>query len=408
MLKSLFKKNLTISCLISLSFFVIINNFFRFFQNNAAYEFDAWLSNYQGGFVRRGIPGELFYQLNNIANIHPGWVTFIFVSLLYLMFYFFFLKILNNIKINKLLIFAIFSPIGFFYPLLNSKASGHKEIIFLGLLALFCCVLPKLSRNKASYFMIIIITVVGLAHEGLIFYLLYLIVPFIFFYEFKNIKEIIINLAPISIVSFFLLLLNYYFRGSEQHVIDICNSVKNYVNSGCLTSGQIYSLKVPVQGYVDYKTSAISHGDKSLYKPYFTIYGIGFLVGFLPLIILFAKSKLAKPHLWFSKINPLIILLLPFLLTLPVYYIGSDWGRYLYACYMSTLTIGIFFLKNNIFINLKEIQIIKSNIITKFFFILIVAIYGFGWTVPLCCEREFKPGLGKIIYKSKYFLKGNF
>ena len=63
MLKKFIKNNLTLSLLLVLSLIIIINNFFRFFQNNSVFEFDPWLSNYQGGFVRRGIPGEIFYQI---------------------------------------------------------------------------------------------------------------------------------------------------------------------------------------------------------------------------------------------------------------------------------------------------------------------------------------------------------
>ena len=79
MLKKFIKNNLTLSLLLVLSLIIIINNFFRFFQNNSVYEFDPWLSNYQGGFVRRGIPGEIFYQIYNFFNIHLGWMVFIFV-----------------------------------------------------------------------------------------------------------------------------------------------------------------------------------------------------------------------------------------------------------------------------------------------------------------------------------------
>ena len=75
MLKKFIKNNLTLSLLLVLSLVIIINNFFRFFQNNSVYEFDPWLSNYQGGFVRRGIPGEIFYQIYNFLHIHLGWTV---------------------------------------------------------------------------------------------------------------------------------------------------------------------------------------------------------------------------------------------------------------------------------------------------------------------------------------------
>ena len=150
MLIKFIKNNITVSALLIISLITIINNFFRFFQNNTAYEFDPWLSNYQGGFVRRGIPGEIFYQIYNFLSIHPGWMVFIFVSILYLLFYFNFLNLIKNIKLNKLYLFIIFSPISFFFPVLNSKASGHKEILFLFLFSFFCLVMPKINRIYSS------------------------------------------------------------------------------------------------------------------------------------------------------------------------------------------------------------------------------------------------------------------
>jgi len=57
MFKIFFKRNFGISLLVLLSLLIILNNFFRFFQNKTLYQFLPWLSNYQGGFTRRGLPG---------------------------------------------------------------------------------------------------------------------------------------------------------------------------------------------------------------------------------------------------------------------------------------------------------------------------------------------------------------
>ena len=129
MLKDFIRKNLTISSLIFLSLVIVIINFLRFFKHNSAYQFDPWLSNYQGGFVRRGLPGEFFYKIYELFNINPGLVAFIFVCLLYIFFYLNFFKLIKKIKFNRLYFFVILSPISFYFPILNSKATGHKEII---------------------------------------------------------------------------------------------------------------------------------------------------------------------------------------------------------------------------------------------------------------------------------------
>ena len=115
MLEKFIKNNKFLFSLLAISLIAIINNFFRFFQNNTSYQFDPWFSNYQGGFVRRGLPGEIFYQIHNFFNLHPGWMIFFSVSLLYIFFYFNFISLIKNIKINKLYLFAIFSPYLFIF-----------------------------------------------------------------------------------------------------------------------------------------------------------------------------------------------------------------------------------------------------------------------------------------------------
>ena len=90
--------------------------------------------------------------------------------------------------------------------------------------------------------MILIAIFVVLSHEGLIFYLVYLTIPFLFFFKFKNLREIFFHLIPIFLVTLILFFLTYNFHGSEQHVVEICNSVKNYVNSRCESVGQIAAL----------------------------------------------------------------------------------------------------------------------------------------------------------------------
>ena len=169
MLKDFIRKNLTISSLIFLSLVIIIINFLRFFHNNSAYQFDPWLSNYQGGFVRRGIPGEFFYKLYQFFDLNPAILALVFVSLLSLFFYFYFLKILAQIKLNRLSIFSIFSPLSLYFPILNSKATGHKEIIFLFFLVIFCYYLPKIKNKKISLLLMLTIMIIsGLSYEILL------------------------------------------------------------------------------------------------------------------------------------------------------------------------------------------------------------------------------------------------
>ena len=74
-------KNLNNKIFLIISSFVIIN--YIFFANRIIFRHNPyitadWLINYQGGFVRRGFLGEIFFQLSYYTKI----------DILYLLFFF--------------------------------------------------------------------------------------------------------------------------------------------------------------------------------------------------------------------------------------------------------------------------------------------------------------------------------
>ena len=48
-----------------------------------------WLINYQGGMIRRGFLGEVFYRLAHFTHINPGLYVYIFQIFFYAVFFFF-------------------------------------------------------------------------------------------------------------------------------------------------------------------------------------------------------------------------------------------------------------------------------------------------------------------------------
>jgi len=399
--KNFFHKNFTVSIIILLSLVIIESNFFRFFQNKTLYQFVPWLSNYQGGFTRRGLPGEFLLQISELLNIHLGWIAFIFVSILYILFYFSFLILIKNLNLNNLFLFAIFSPLAFYFPVLNSKASGHKDIIFLCLLTIFCIFVSKFKKNHANYFMIFSAAFIILSHEGLVFYLTYLIIPFIAFFKFDDYKKLLFNLFPLAIVVLFATALIHFFNGSAQHVEKICESIKFYSDPGCTIAGQISFLKNTIKYNISSRNAVEVLGVLA-YSKYFIIYSIGFIYGFIPLIILYWRSKMSS-SIAGKKIHPLIFLILPLVASLPIYYMAADWGRYLYISYMSSLIILFFSLNNGIFIIKKNKDFFKDSKLKNFLTVLLLTIYCLGWTVPICCETNFKSGIYSSVKKVIYY-----
>ena len=55
--------------LLGISFVVIIFNSYNFIQERSPNQYSDWLINYQGGFVRRGLAGEVLFQFYNLLKI---------------------------------------------------------------------------------------------------------------------------------------------------------------------------------------------------------------------------------------------------------------------------------------------------------------------------------------------------
>ena len=67
-----------------------INTRFEYYGGYNDGGLSEWLINYQGGFTRRGLSGELLFQISNIFLIPANflWQIITIVSYLYLVFWF--------------------------------------------------------------------------------------------------------------------------------------------------------------------------------------------------------------------------------------------------------------------------------------------------------------------------------
>ena len=74
---------------------------------------------------------------------------------------------------------------------------------------------------------------------------------------------------------------------------------------------------------------------------------------------------------------------------------------------MSSLILIIFCLTNNIFYIKRKNIADKNNMLIKILFIISIIIYGFGWTVPICCEKNFKPGISRAVEQVIYYYNKN-
>ncbi len=377
--------------LIGLTVSIIIFNFYHFTKELSLGQYSDWLINYQGGFVRRGLIGEILFQIHSILSIRLDLVIFLTVSLLYIFFYKNFLKIIKTLDFSFLNLLIIFSPLSFVWPVMEEKASGRKDILYLFFLSLIALNLKKINFYHQKYLIILLSAVTVFSHTGFLFLIPSFLIIFLLCNSEKKVLIILkeIFFIILSLFIFSIILLNNTQVGPEQIKL-ICDSVSNFVRSDCTTIGYIATLGWSFELNLDLK--------KSLWMRdyYHLFFSLAFLTCFLPLLIVFYFSKFSN----FKKFNVLLFFCFFLMGTIPLYYVGVDYGRYLHLTYLSSIIIYAVALQNKvIIIDLPKNNYFKKFTIKPFVLVFIIFLYGFTFTVPHCCNNNFKFNFKKLVLK---------
>ena len=348
----------------SIIFFYNSVQIYQYVKDKYSYQYEDWLINYSNGFVRRGFTGEILIQLVNFFNFNLQFFLFVFLFSLIAILYYFSYKLLNKIKLNNFsYLFLIFSPFFFIFYMVNHNSGIRKEfLIFI----FFCILASKINFNNIKEKLWIFsfsFPLLVLIHEGLMFYFPLYALSVILFLNNKNFKFLIFQLF----ISFFLSSLIFYFsflyKGSEEYVLIICESLKSYVKDTCVTGGAINHLKdklVPATLHV-----LKEHDIKSVFQ-----WVLMMSYGYAPIFYIFYKSKFKKNQIIenFLNLNTkkvfIIFLTISFLSTFPLFIIAFDWGRWLSIFYHIISFTILFLLNNNILrINNKPFKRIDKKII---------------------------------------------
>ena len=158
--------------------------------NRDAWQYGEWLINYQNGFVRRGLVGELIYLISYVFNGNLQ-VTFVFIiSLLVIIYYFLSYRLIKKIEFNNLNILILFSPLFFIFFIVISKVGIKKEIVLYIFYLTYLLILLSNDYNyKKNWYIFSILPLVFLIHEGFVFFLPYFILPLFFVIDKKKFKN---------------------------------------------------------------------------------------------------------------------------------------------------------------------------------------------------------------------------
>ena len=374
-----FKLNqIFLKLLLLLSFIVISINFFEWTEKKSYFEYSDWLINYQGGFTRRGLFGEILFILHKVSGLGLDLILYLGVTAMYFVFFLFLYKILKKSDLNFLNTLILFSPLSFTYLALNKTLAGRKEILLFFLLVVFFYNLKNIKFENIKYWIIFILTVSSLTHFGFIFYSPFLILSFIYLYPEKKFKDLFIQILPILFSGLLIVLFTFYSTiYSKPEIFEICESIKNFVKN-CPTETYIDVLNYSIS---DIRAINISYAGNY----YFIKYLIYFILSFTPITIALINLRNNKNY----KIKKLFIFLsISIICTIPVFYLGVDYGRYLNWQYMFVLLLYLHLI-NFKFLKQDNKNYFFDSKIPKQMLYVIIFIYGFTWSVPHCCDKSY-------------------
>jgi len=313
------------------------------------YTFTDWLINYEGGFVRRGLLGQIVFELSKLLNIQIKFLILIFQISIYLIYFILFFLLLSKIETNFFWLLIIFSPISFLYPMAELEALGRKDIFVITSFLIFSIINYR-SFSSLLFSFIFIFTLSCLIHEITFFYIFHYLFVFyvknkIFINQKLNIKHYLVSFLSLGV----LLYLNLYLHNFVV-IEDIVNSY-NYENLTALSGS--FSHISPTIDSVFFKTFS------NINIVTIARYGFLILISTIPFIY-FIKIKSDYENKYFNFQN---IFISNILLSIPLYLLIFDWGRVIYINYNFFIIIIIFIFNSNL-INTKYLQK-KLEVISK-------------------------------------------
>ena len=361
--------------LLYLIILLLFSYFFLYFKHQVGNDstVSEWLINYEGGFTRRGLTGQVIILLSRFFDTELRWTIFVSQSF-FCTFYFFLLwHLLKDIKTNRIINLSIFTPIFILYPIAEIEVLARKEIIVFTFFLIYLLV-PSYSKFK-NFSLILFSFFSVLVWEPVIFFF-----PLIFLYliienEIEkpnfNFGKLILFMTPGILLSFYIA--TNPLSANEWEVM--ASVLKNEFDESCYMSCAVLNSK----------STLLQQFQGNVGKYSFEVilrYSLIVLIGFYPISLLLKNSSTKNKKLFFFQnfknlLTPFCIAISPVIL---LFAMGYDWGRWVNISYVISALIVFSLLKNKK-VNL-DVKILEQKFLYKIkrkMFVIFFIIFCFGW-----------------------------
>ena len=323
-----------------------------------------WLINYEGGFTKRGLIGQIAISISELLNFSLRQSIFYFQIFSIGIYYLLLISFFKSVKINKIILLSIFTPIFLLYPVAEIEVLGRKEIIIFSFYLIY---LTLQNFKQKNYFRIFLLPLLMLIWEPVIFFFIFwLIVDYIegiFDKDFKSIIKYLFTFVPAVLIGVYIALNPI----SEADHKNMAIFLKENFNENCYMSCALLLSKSSIYDQFQANFNLLNF---EIFLRYFLI----ILVGFGPLFIMIKFSQ-------FRKLNNKMLLFLIVPPILILFMMMSDWGRIVNIFYTFSIISFLslykkkFVLINNEILRNFFVKVLNRKYIYTFFFI----IFCFGW-----------------------------
>ena len=318
------------------------------------------LISYSSGFIRRGLIGEVFISLFNFFDFQSYLFFFIFNFIVYcILFFLIFLFIHKSKNVDIIYLILFISPIFISYSLYEREALTRKEIyLFISFLAFIIYLRNSQSFTFSYVLLFFLTTFVVLIHELNIIFLPFFLI--VFYYKFKNLFNFKKYLYIFLLILFQLLIILYfiYYPLTSEHIINLCNNTQIYF-SDFKCKGAFFWLSQDLNFSIN---EVVKRTDKINIFRYIIIN----IITYLPFLYYFILIN--KKNLIFLSLG---------IISLPLYFVGLDWGRWVNINFTMMVLLFLYLRNNNYFF----LEIVDFNVTrNKIFF---ASIYVFSWNIKI-------------------------
>jgi len=291
-----------------------------------------WIINYTGGFVRRGLTGELAFHLSQYPPhisvyvwaflLQLGCYATIFGTAIYL---------LRGLTWNLWMVALVYSPATLSFTVFNPTFAFRKEILFFALLGIVIVLLSEdVSLIFVSLFVTLTMAALILSHEAMVFYYPYIVGAFLV--GTKNVRRAMIASTPVAIAALCAFIAASKHPGTLGQAAAICSSVggQNITSEPC--NGAIIYLTMTIASAHRDVLTAISYWHLKKEMPLLVVMSLGPLV-------------LGVTTLWRSRQQKFALQSLiacsgiAWIATAPLFFFALDWNRWIYIHVFSSLLL---------------------------------------------------------------------